>query len=99
MLDAQPIVQLLNFSNTHIHQLATNPKILLIDEPFSALDIQTRRLYNHSDTPRIILFITHYIVVLGALIVVLSSKLVDVNKECTLDLPLITGPFYRELEY
>jgi NitT/TauT family transport system ATP-binding protein len=57
-------VQLLYFSNTHIHHLsggmklclaialAMNPKILLINEPFFSPEIQTRSLYDHSNTQR-----------------------------------------------
>jgi len=51
-----------------------------------ALDLQTRRLYNHSNTPRINLFVRHYIheVVLRDMIVILPPKLVDIKKECTI---------------
>lgn len=45
--------------------LATNPKILLMDEPFSALDVQTRRFMQdlllqilHQE-PRTVIFVTH----------------------------------------
>lgn len=75
------LVQLTNFANTFIHQLSggmkqrvaiaralvLDPKILLMDEPFAALDIQTRTiLYNqllqiHQRTNKTILFVTHNI--------------------------------------
>jgi NitT/TauT family transport system ATP-binding protein len=91
------MVQLLNFSNAYIHQilggmqrcaaighaLAMNPKVLLMDEPFSALDIQI-----HQD--RRIWFLTHKIndaMVLGGVIVVLSPKLAGIKRECTVGLP------------
>ncbi len=91
------MVQLLNFSNSYIrqilagmkrcaaigHALAMNPKVLLKDEPFSALDIQI-----HQD--RTIWFLTHKIndaMVLGGVIVVLSPKLAGIKRECTVGLP------------
>ena len=45
--------------------LATNPKLLLMDEPFSALDVQTKRFMQDlllqvwSKEPRTIVFVTH----------------------------------------
>ena len=45
--------------------LAVNPKILLMDEPFSALDTQTRRLLQEdvlelqTRSPKTVLFVTH----------------------------------------
>jgi len=91
------MVQLLNFSNAYIrqilagmkrcaaigHALAMNPKVLLMDEPFSALDIQ---IYQD----RTIWFLTHKIndaMVLGGVIVVLSPKLADIKRERTVGLP------------
>lgn len=88
---------MLNFSNAYIrrlsggmkqcaaigHALAMNPKVLLMDEPFSALDIQI-----HQD--RTILFLTHNIddaMVLGGMIVVLIPKLVGIKRECIVGLP------------
>ena len=104
------MVQLRNFANAFIHQLsggmkqrvaiaralALNPKILLMDEPFAALDIQTRKmLYDqilqiHQKTNKTILFVTHNIheaVVLGDRVVVMSPRLADIEKEFIVDLP------------
>jgi NitT/TauT family transport system ATP-binding protein len=85
------MVQLLNFSNSYIrqilagmkrcaaigHALVMNPKVLLTDEPFSALDIQI-----HQD--RTIWFLAHKIndaMALGGVIVVLSPKLAGINRD------------------
>jgi NitT/TauT family transport system ATP-binding protein len=61
--------------------LATNPKILLMDEPFTALDVQTRRFMQdlllqilHNE-PRTVIFVTHDVeeaVFLSDLIYVMS---------------------------
>jgi NitT/TauT family transport system ATP-binding protein len=103
------LVQLANFANTFIHQLSggmkqrvaiaralvLDPKILLIDEPFAALDIQTRMiLYNqllqiHQRTNKI-LFVTHNIneaIALGDKVIVMSPLLANIWKEFTVDLP------------
>jgi ABC-type nitrate/sulfonate/bicarbonate transport system ATPase subunit len=84
VFDAQQIVQLLYFSSTRIHHLsgglklflnivlAMNPTILLTNEHFFSLEIQTRRLYNHSNIQGIILFVTYSVdeaVVLGDMMV------------------------------
>jgi NitT/TauT family transport system ATP-binding protein len=102
-------VQLANFANTFIHQLSggmkqrvaiaralvLDPKILLMDEPFAALDIQTRMiLYNqllqiHQRTNKI-LFVTHNIneaIALGDKVIVMSPLLANIWKEFTVDLP------------
>jgi len=97
VFDAQQIVQLLHFSSTHIHHLSggmklclnivlgMNPKILLTNEHFFSLEIQTRRLYNHPNIQGIILFVTYNIdeaVVLGHMIGILFTKFVGKRKEC-----------------
>jgi ABC-type nitrate/sulfonate/bicarbonate transport system ATPase subunit len=97
VFDAQQIVQLLYFSSTRIHHLsggmklclnivlAMNPKILLTNEHFFSLEIQTRRLYNHSNIQGIILFVTYNVdeaVVLRDMIGALSTKFVGMRKEC-----------------
>ena len=88
---------MLNFSNAHIrqfsggmkqcaatgHALAMNPKVFLMDEPFSAIVIQI-----HQD--RTILFLTSNIIdamVLRGMLVVLSPKLAGTKSECTVGLP------------
>jgi NitT/TauT family transport system ATP-binding protein len=103
------LVQLTNFADTFIHQLSggmkqrvaiaralvLDPKILLMDEPFAALDIQTRMiLYNqllqiHQRTNKI-LFVTHNIneaIALGDKVIVMSPLLANIWKEFTVDLP------------
>ena len=104
------MVQLTGFAHAFIHQLsggmkqrvaiaralALNPKILLMDEPFAALDVQTRKmLYNqlstiHQETNKTILFVTHNIneaVALGDRVIVMSPKLANIKKEFTVDIP------------
>jgi NitT/TauT family transport system ATP-binding protein len=104
------MVQLTGFAHAFIHQLsggmkqrvaiaralALNPKILLMDEPFAALDVQTRKmLYTqlltiHQETNKTILFVTHNIneaVALGDRVIVMSPKLANIKKEFTVDIP------------
>jgi len=104
------LVQLSNFTNAFIHQLsggmkqrvaiaralALNPKILLMDEPFASLDVQTRKmLYNevlriHQETNKTILFVTHNIseaVALGDRVIVMSPKLKNIKKEFIVGIP------------
>ncbi len=104
------LVGLSKFTRAHIHELsggmrqrvalarslAPNPKILLMDEPFSALDALTReQLYG--DLQRIftqrrktILFVTHNIreaVCLGDRVVLLSPHPGRIREVFTVDLP------------
>src|SRR3954449_2867720 len=104
------LVQLSNFTNAFIHQLsggmkqrvaipvvlALMPKILLMDEPFAALDVQTRKmLYKevlkiHQETNKTVLFVTHNIneaVALGDRVIVMSPKLKNIKKEFIVDIP------------
>ena len=76
--------------------LAFNPKVLLMDEPFGALDAQTReamqeeltRLWER--TGKTIVFVTHDIeeaVYLGDRVVVLSARPARIREEVRIDLP------------
>jgi NitT/TauT family transport system ATP-binding protein len=76
--------------------LAFNPKVLLMDEPFGALDAQTRetmqeevtRLWER--THKTIVFVTHDIeeaVFLGDRVVVLSARPGRIREEVKIDLP------------
>jgi NitT/TauT family transport system ATP-binding protein len=73
--------------------LAAETDILLMDEPFSALDYQTRRRMRKelvstlAERPRSVVFVTHDIeeaVQIGDRVVVLGTRPASVRKELTL---------------
>ena len=81
--------------------LAIDPDILLMDEPFAALDVQTRELmYDellgiHKTTGKTIIFVTHNIgeaVLLGDRVIVLSPLVRNIKREFTIDLPRPRNP-------
>jgi NitT/TauT family transport system ATP-binding protein len=104
------LVHLGKFQNSYIHQLsggmrqrvaiararATEPDVLLMDEPFAALDAQTRDLLHDeleriwSETGRTIIFVTHNVreaVRLGDRVVLLTFRPGRVKSEFPVDLP------------
>ena len=104
------MVQLSRFANSYMYQLsggmkqrvaiaralAIDPDILLMDEPFAALDVQTRDLLHnqllqiHEATKKTILFVTHNIneaLSLGDRVVVLSPRTGGIKKEFAIGLP------------
>jgi NitT/TauT family transport system ATP-binding protein len=104
------LVHLAKFEKSYIHQLsggmrqrvaiaralATEPDVLLMDEPFAALDAQTRDLLHDeleriwSDTGRTIIFVTHNVreaVRLGDRVVLLTFRPGRVKSEFPVDLP------------
>ena len=104
------MVHLLEFEQTFVHQLsggmrqrvalaralALDPEVLLMDEPFGALDAMTRdRLHDEvqniwSATAKTILFVTHNVreaIVLGDRVVVFSPRPGRIGREFTIDLP------------
>jgi sulfonate transport system ATP-binding protein len=104
------LVGLARFSESYVYQLsggmkqrvaiaralALEPEILLMDEPFAALDVQTRDLLHeelvgiHKTTRKTILFVTHNIneaILLGDRVIVLSTSLKNIKKEFSIDLP------------
>jgi NitT/TauT family transport system ATP-binding protein len=104
------LVHLGKFQNSYIHQLsggmrqrvaiaralATEPDVLLMDEPFAALDAQTRDLLHDeleriwSETGRTIIFVTHNVreaVRLGDRVVLLTFRPGRVKSEFPVELP------------
>jgi NitT/TauT family transport system ATP-binding protein len=104
------LVHLAKFEKSYIHQLsggmrqrvaiaralATEPDVLLMDEPFAALDAQTRDLLHDeleriwSETGRTIIFVTHNVreaVRLGDRVVLLTFRPGRVKSEFPIHLP------------
>jgi NitT/TauT family transport system ATP-binding protein len=104
------LVHLSKFRDSYIHQLsggmrqrvalaralATEPDVLLMDEPFAALDAQTRDLLHDelerlwSETGRTIIFVTHNVreaVRLGDRVVLLTFRPGRVKQEFSVNLP------------
>src|SRR6201997_298255 len=104
------LVHLAKFEHSYIHQLsggmrqrvaiaralATEPDVLLMDEPFAALDAQTRDLMHDeleriwSETGRTIIFVTHNVreaVRLGDRVVLLTFRPGRVKSQFPVELP------------
>ncbi|MGD0467532.1 MAG: ABC transporter ATP-binding protein [Terriglobales bacterium] len=104
------LVQLSKFRDSYIHQLsggmrqrvalaralATEPDVLLMDEPFGALDAQTRDLLHDelerlwAETGRTIIFVTHNVreaVRLGDRVALLTFRPGRVKQEFSVNLP------------
>jgi len=104
------MVNLQNFKDCYIHELsggmkqrvalarafAMNPEILLMDEPFTALDAQTRdNLHDElqriwKETGKTIIFVTHNVreaVCLGDRVVVFSSQPARIKATFKINLP------------
>lgn len=108
--DYLKMVHLSKFHNTYVHELsggmkqrvalaralAIDPEILLMDEPFAALDAQTREILHKelqeiwTKTHKTIVFVTHNVreaVVLGDRVLVLSACPGRIKREFKVDLP------------
>jgi len=104
------MVHLSDFEKSFVHELsggmrqrvaiaralALDPDILLMDEPFGALDAQTRDILHEelqtiwSDTRKTIIFVTHNVreaIVLGDRVVVFSARPGRIKQEFKIDLP------------
>lgn len=103
------LMHLSRFERSYLHQLsggmkqrvalaralALNPEVLLMDEPFAALDAQTRELLYEelqeiwANTKKTIVFVTHNVreaVCLGSRVLVFSARPGRIKKEFHIDL-------------
>lgn len=87
-----------------IRTLATSPKLLLLDEPFSALDYQTRLniqdiVFNIiKDEQKTAILVTHDIseaIVMSDRILILTERPAKIKKDLLLDFPKNLSPFKR----
>ena len=106
------MVHLSHFSNSYPHELSggmkqrvaiaralsMNPKILLMDEPFAALDAQTRSLLHRElqeiwfQTKKTIIFVTHNVaeaVCLADRIFLFTARPGQIKKEFKVDIPRV----------
>jgi NitT/TauT family transport system ATP-binding protein len=104
------LVDLEQFADAQVHQLsggmkqraaiaralALNPRILLMDEPFGALDARTRQILQneiqkiHEKTKKTILFVTHDVreaVSLGDRVIVFTRRPAQIKQQYIVDLP------------
>jgi NitT/TauT family transport system ATP-binding protein len=104
------LVQLGHFTDSYIHELSggmkqrvsiarglsINPRVLLMDEPFGALDYRTREILQqqiqeiHEKTKKTILFVTHDVreaVSLGDRVILLSHRPSKIKQQYVVDLP------------
>jgi NitT/TauT family transport system ATP-binding protein len=104
------LVELTPFAQSRVHQLsggmkqrvaiarglALNPRILLMDEPFGALDARTRQILQnevqeiHEKTKKTILFVTHDVreaVSLGDRVIVFTHRPAKIKQQYIVDLP------------
>ena len=81
--------------------LANDPEILLMDEPFGALDSQTRALMQEmllgiwEQSHKTVLFVTHDIdeaLFLGDVVYVMTARPGRIKQELTVDIPRPRGP-------
>lgn len=109
-MDFLRLVHLTKFADAHPHELsggmrqrvalarslAMEPEILLMDEPFTALDAQTRWILHYElqniweKTGKTVVFVTHNIreaVCLADRVIVLSSRPGRIKREYKIDLP------------
>ena len=84
--------------------LAIDPQVLLMDEPFSALDAQTKMVLQEDlaqtlwDQKKTAIFITHDLaegVILSDRLLVMSSRPGTIIEEIPIDLPYRNDPFKR----